>query len=113
MNLQNRNCLNARNGNEHPNHMRLGRNHSLFVSEIMSRLNMSRWKSLWRKILRKKKRFFSCSSSVRVQYDPDSYSHNFDDYYSSEPDNISRSFSARFAVPSRICDKNEGNRRET
>ncbi|KAI9110271.1 hypothetical protein K1719_018713 [Acacia pycnantha] len=79
----------------------------------MSRLKISRWKSLWRKILRKKKRFFSRSSSVHVQYDLDSYSRNFDDYYSGDPDNVSRSFSARFAVPSRICDKGGENRRET
>ncbi|KAF7843325.1 Late embryogenesis abundant protein [Senna tora] len=43
-----------------------------------------------------------CSSPAvhHVQYDLDSYSHNFDDGLLSrdDPDNVSRSFSARFAL---------------
>jgi len=41
-------------------------------------------------------------------YDPSSYLQNFDDgCYSTDPDNFSRSFSARFAAPpSKIFEKN-------
>ncbi|MED6204785.1 hypothetical protein PIB30_012288 [Stylosanthes scabra] len=64
---------------------------------------------LWRKIKREKKRFLMSSSStvVHFQYDPSSYSQNFDDGYSTDPDCISRSFSSRFAaLPSKIFHKN-------
>ncbi|KAI9107515.1 hypothetical protein K1719_021552 [Acacia pycnantha] len=59
-------------------------------------------RTLWRKIKKEKKRFFRVSSPTvhNVQYGIDSYSHNFDDGYSSDPDDASRSFSARFAIPS-------------
>ncbi|KAK4269432.1 hypothetical protein QN277_022590 [Acacia crassicarpa] len=58
-------------------------------------------RTLWRKMKKEKKRFFRGSSPTvhNVQYDIDSYSHNFDDGYSSDPDDASRSFSARFAIP--------------
>ncbi|KAG4978959.1 hypothetical protein HKD37_13G038663 [Glycine soja] len=66
------------------------------------------WRMFWRKIKREKTRLFSSSPAVlHVQYDPSSYSQNFDDGYSIDPDNLSRSFSARFAVPSKIFDKSE------
>ena len=42
-----------------------------------------------------------------VQYDPTSYLQNFDDGYSTDQDNVSRSFSARFAAPSKIFGKIE------
>lgn len=57
-----------------------------------------------------------CSSPTSVHivpYDIDSYSKNFDDgYYSSDPDNASRTFSARFAyhyysnklIANKVCD---------
>ncbi|RDX67064.1 hypothetical protein CR513_54104, partial [Mucuna pruriens] len=74
----------------------------------MTRLKIPSWRTFWGKIKREKRRFFSSSpTTVNVQYDPSSYSHNFDDGSSTDPDNLSRSFSARFAVPSKIFYKNE------
>ncbi|KAL8043166.1 hypothetical protein ABFX02_09G100500 [Erythranthe guttata] len=72
------------------------------------------WMQLWRKLKREKKRIFQCNnnnsnnSSMRFTYDAYSYSQNFDDNQGSvwaDPDNVSRSFSARFAVPSRIFEQ--------
>ncbi|KAI9076305.1 hypothetical protein K1719_021461 [Acacia pycnantha] len=62
-------------------------------------------RTLWWKVMKEKKRLFLYSSptSVRhkvVQYDINSYSQNFDDGYSSDPASASRSFAARFAIPS-------------
>lgn len=73
----------------------------------MTRLKIPSWTTFWRKIKREKRRLFSASPAVHAQYDPNSYSQNFDDGYSNDPDNVSRSFSARFAVPSKIFEKNE------
>lgn len=64
--------------------------------------------------MREKKRIFDCSSSsctlVHEPYDPLTYSQNFDDQglMWADPDNVSRSFSARFAVPSRVFEKSSG-----
>ncbi|KAI9076307.1 hypothetical protein K1719_041732 [Acacia pycnantha] len=57
-------------------------------------------RTIWRKMKKEKKRFFSCSSPTlhNLQYDIDSYSKNFDDGYSTDTDDASRSFSARFAI---------------
>ncbi|MED6146415.1 hypothetical protein PIB30_034329 [Stylosanthes scabra] len=89
--------------------------------ESMTRLKVACWRTLWRKIKKEKKRFFNNNnnnnnnnnkkknSSSHVQYDPNSYLQNFDDGYycsSSDPDIFSRSFSARFAMPSKIFEKN-------
>ncbi|KAF7817149.1 hypothetical protein G2W53_031118 [Senna tora] len=63
------------------------------------------WETLWRKLRRdKKKGFSSCAATTREGiYDPETYSKNFDPGMGSmEPDNLCRSFSARFADPSRI-----------
>ncbi|KAI9107388.1 hypothetical protein K1719_021425 [Acacia pycnantha] len=62
---------------------------------------VSLMRRLWRKVKKEKKRLFMRSSpGVHiVQYNIDSYSQNFDDGYSSDPDNASRTFSARFAIP--------------
>ncbi|OIT37912.1 hypothetical protein A4A49_11553 [Nicotiana attenuata] len=67
------------------------------------------WRLLWRKIKMQKKYIFDCSnSSMRFSYDPHSYSQNFDQgSFLSDSDDLSRSFSARFAVPSRIFTQNE------
>ncbi|KAF2286929.1 hypothetical protein GH714_035576 [Hevea brasiliensis] len=55
----------------------------------------------------KKKKIFSASVSSQASYDADEYSQNFDEGTGwAEPDNLSRSFSARFADPSRILIKN-------
>lgn len=78
----------------------------------------TRLRGLWRKIVREKKRILLCttgcvpvggSSAVaasREPYDAYSYAQNFDDGAAwVEPDNLSRSFSARFAVPSRVLQR--------
>ncbi|XP_044496558.1 uncharacterized protein LOC123218964 [Mangifera indica] len=100
---------------------------SSYVKKSYDRINISvnkfvsgsgskrpRWRVLWRKITREKKRIFDCSSSsctrVHEPYDPLTYSQNFDDqgFIWEDPDNVSRSFSARFAVPSRVFEKSGG-----
>ncbi|QCD85290.1 hypothetical protein DEO72_LG2g5650 [Vigna unguiculata] len=59
-----------------------------------------RWKLLWMKIKKEKKRLFR-SASFQVPYDQHTYSQNFDQGTAiDEPDNLSRSFSVRFADPS-------------
>ncbi|BAT72816.1 hypothetical protein LR48_Vigan11g082000 [Vigna angularis] len=59
-----------------------------------------RWKLLWMKIKKEKKRLFQ-SASFQVPYDQHTYSQNFDQGTAlDEPDNLSRSFSVRFADPS-------------
>ncbi|CAA0839089.1 Unknown protein [Striga hermonthica] len=62
---------------------------------------------LWRKLKRENnKRVFRCSKSTRFTYDEHSYSQNFDPgFLCADPDDLSRSFSARFAVSSRIFEK--------
>ncbi|KAJ9183458.1 hypothetical protein P3X46_007309 [Hevea brasiliensis] len=67
-----------------------------------------KWYKFWRKFYReKKKKIFSASVSSQASYDADEYSQNFDEGTGwAEPDNLSRSFSARFADPSRILIKN-------
>ncbi|XVF48488.1 hypothetical protein PTKIN_Ptkin03bG0194600 [Pterospermum kingtungense] len=67
-----------------------------------------KWTTFWKKFTRKK--IFTNSSPVAFQasYDPDEYSQNFDQGTGwAEPDNLSRSFSARFADPSRISRRND------
>ncbi|KAL8458224.1 hypothetical protein ACS0TY_035089 [Phlomoides rotata] len=66
------------------------------------------WRQIWRKYfkIKDKKRVFHCSNSMRFTYDPYSYSQNFDQgSFWADQDDLSRSFSARFAVPSRIFEK--------
>ncbi|KAL4282302.1 hypothetical protein GQ457_03G041720 [Hibiscus cannabinus] len=69
---------------------------------------LPRWRLLWRKLMWEKKKIFICSSRTRstttgvhnVSYDPRTYSQNFDQgLISADPDDFSRSFSARFAEP--------------
>jgi hypothetical protein len=71
----------------------------------------ARLRALWRRVVREKKRILLCSTGCvpaphrdREPYDAYSYAQNFDDgeAWVEEPDNLSRSFSARFAVPSRV-----------
>lgn len=70
----------------------------------------SRWLKFWRKLKgdnknKNKKNSFN-SSSVKIQqpYDPETYMKNFDDGESTmEPENLFRSFSARYADPSKSC----------
>ncbi|OAY52938.1 hypothetical protein MANES_04G123700v8 [Manihot esculenta] len=82
---------------------------SFNVLESSSAGKRPRWRLLWRKIMREKKKIFDCSSAsnrMHFSYDPYTYSQNFDQGLMwSDPENMSRSFSARFAVPSRIFEK--------
>ncbi|CAK9185660.1 unnamed protein product [Ilex paraguariensis] len=66
------------------------------------------WRLLWRKLKKEKKRFFDRSSSVQYfTYDPYTYALNFDQGLKwADSDDLSRSFSARFSVPSRIFQQN-------
>ncbi|KAE9584587.1 hypothetical protein Lalb_Chr25g0279671 [Lupinus albus] len=108
MNLESCHCLGTTNSNTNlPSYERIGYDPIVCVNEVVTRMNMRSLKMLWRKIKRERKRFFCYSQMVNVQYDPNSYLQNFDDGYSTDPDNVSRSFSARFAAPSKIFDKNE------
>ncbi|KAK6268018.1 hypothetical protein QUC31_012178 [Theobroma cacao] len=82
------------------------RMHSINV--LVTRSKLPRWRMLWRRLMREKKKIFDCSSSTRVHvsYDPYTYAQNFDQgLMSADPDDLSRSFSARFAVPSRVFEK--------
>ncbi|CAL1373505.1 unnamed protein product [Linum trigynum] len=72
------------------------------------------WQALWRKINRRKRSIFraaTCTSTATVAtlhsaYEPEEYSMNFDQGTGwAEPDNLPRSFSARFADPSRILQR--------
>lgn len=107
MNLENCHCLGTTNNNSWPSYERIGYDPIVCVNELVTRLKITSLRTLWRKIKREKRRFFSSSHVVHVQYDPSSYLQNFDDGYSTDPDNVSRSFSARFAAPSKIFEKNE------
>ncbi|KAG5572638.1 hypothetical protein H5410_062404 [Solanum commersonii] len=80
-----------------------------------SKKKTSTWKLIWRKMKknllerRSNSNFKSKSSSMRFTYDLNSYSQNFDQGSSDWVDSqkYSRSFSARFVVPSRIFPKDE------
>ncbi|KMT16916.1 hypothetical protein BVRB_2g043880 [Beta vulgaris subsp. vulgaris] len=74
----------------------------------------SRWKMLWKKIKKEKQRIFSSNNSFNnhihgstiAAYDPEAYSRNFDEGLEcKEPEYLTRSFSARFADPSRISQR--------
>ncbi|WJX48881.1 hypothetical protein P8452_35385 [Trifolium repens] len=106
MNLENINCLSTRNNNIFSSYERIGYDPIVCVNELMTRMKITSLKTLWKKIKREKKRRSFRSSSRVFVYDPSSYLQNFDDGYSTDPDNVSRSFSARFAAPSKIFEKN-------
>ncbi|KAK8550475.1 hypothetical protein V6N12_039183 [Hibiscus sabdariffa] len=60
-----------------------------------------KWRTFWRKFTRNK--IFTSPVGFQASYDPDEYSQNFDQGTGwTESDNLSQSFSARFAHPSRI-----------
>lgn len=70
----------------------------------------SKWRLLWRKIKQENKKIFHNSTppSRLASYDMDSYSQNFDQGPGwTDPENRFRSFSARFAVPSKILQDND------
>ncbi|GAB4850192.1 hypothetical protein Ancab_029486 [Ancistrocladus abbreviatus] len=66
------------------------------------------WSNLWRKLSKEKKKMLSRSSSTSKPaahdpYNPYTYSRNFDQGLTwAEPENLSRSFSARFAASSTV-----------
>ncbi|KAG2691775.1 hypothetical protein I3760_08G023100 [Carya illinoinensis] len=67
----------------------------------------SRWKMFWKKNICEKKKFPGRTTPVTLMhtatYDSKTYSKNFDQGTGwMDPDNLSRSFSARFADPSRV-----------
>ncbi|OIT00294.1 hypothetical protein A4A49_03813 [Nicotiana attenuata] len=93
-----------------------GREYKRFVSYKLPAVNRSNkapaiWRLLWRKMKKEKKKIFerSKSKSMRFTYDSHSYSQNFDQgsFVLADAQELSRSFSARFAVPSRIFPNNE------
>ncbi|CAK8574730.1 unnamed protein product [Lathyrus sativus] len=102
MNLANCNCLSSRNNSIWSSYEKIGNDPIVCVNEFMTKMNITRLKRLWRKIKREKNRRIFRSSLPVFLYDPSSYLQNFDDGYSTDPDNVSRSFSARFAAPSKI-----------
>ncbi|CAM0880037.1 unnamed protein product [Alopecurus aequalis] len=84
------------------------------ASSSSSRGCGTKLRGLWRKIVREKKRILLCTTGCvpmgasvsREPYDAYSYAQNFDDGAAwVEPENLSRSFSARFAVPSRVLQR--------
>ncbi|KAK6248515.1 hypothetical protein QUC31_020080 [Theobroma cacao] len=63
--------------------------------------NKLKWKVLWMKFKKEKRKI--CESPAQVPYDPYTYSQNFDQGFAwDDPDNLSRSFSMRFADPSSV-----------
>lgn len=104
MNLENCQCLGSMNSRTWSGYERVSYDPLVCVNECVKKLK----KTLWRKIKREKRRIFRSSPVFHVPYDTCSYLQNFDDGYdSTDPDNVSRSFSARFAVPSKSFEKNE------
>jgi len=108
MDLENCNCLSSRNNCIWSSYERIGNGPIVCVDEFMARMKMPSLKKLWKKIKKEKKRRIFRKSSAVFLYDPSSYLQNFDECcYSTDPDNFSRSFSARFAAPSsKIFEKN-------
>ncbi|KAI5320450.1 hypothetical protein PRUPE_7G229300 [Prunus persica] len=80
-------------------------------SDSGSRSNKLRWKVLWVKLKKEKRKIFESPAPVQVSYDPYTYSQNFDQGCAldelDEYDDLSRSFSMRFADPSNIFLKKE------
>ncbi|XP_057740795.1 uncharacterized protein LOC130957950 [Arachis stenosperma] len=64
------------------------------------------WKIIWSKLKRDKKKVYVSPAAATARdgvYDPETYSMNFDHGMGwMEPDNLPRSFSARYADPSRL-----------
>lgn len=69
---------------------------------LPARATGTRWRGWWRRIIKEKRRILNSAAPVQVPYDPYTYAQNFDEGSASvEPENLSRSFSARFAISSR------------
>jgi len=108
MELENCNCLSSRNNCIWSSYERIGNDPIVCVNEFMARMKITSLKKLWKKIKKEKKRRIFRATPPVFLYDPSSYVQNFDDgCYSTDPENFSRSFSARFAAPpSKIFEKN-------
>ncbi|CAL9168655.1 unnamed protein product, partial [Musa hybrid cultivar] len=71
-----------------------------------ARSSATRLRGLWRRIMKEKRRIFNPASPAPMAYDPHTYAQNFDEGSAwEEPEDLSRSFSARFAVPSRVLQR--------
>lgn len=87
--------------------IQLGRSCAESSKNSSTRIQSS-WKMFWKKtVSEKKKKFHSRTSPVTLMrtatYDSRAYSKNFDQGTGwMDPDNLSRSFSARFADPSNV-----------
>ncbi|CAL9130065.1 unnamed protein product [Musa textilis] len=71
-----------------------------------ARSSATRLRGLWRRIMKEKTRIFNPASPAPMAYDPHTYAQNFDEGSAwAEPEDLSRSFSARFAVPSGVLQR--------
>ncbi|KAK9946713.1 hypothetical protein M0R45_012160 [Rubus argutus] len=89
--------------------IRLGQN---FMPSTTYNKSQPKWQTFWKKFKKENNKNLSSGTVVsqarRNSYDPKTYSKNFDRGMGwMEPDNLSRSFSARFADPSRISHRND------
>uniref|UniRef100_A0A2P2PN12 Uncharacterized protein n=1 Tax=Rhizophora mucronata TaxID=61149 RepID=A0A2P2PN12_RHIMU len=89
-----------------------GKNETIFLGRSYTQGHKKedskpKWQTFWRRIGRDKMKVFNASATfVQASYDPDEYIQNFDQGTGrTEPDNLCRSFSARFADPLRISQK--------
>ncbi|KAK4364940.1 hypothetical protein RND71_016298 [Anisodus tanguticus] len=88
--------------------VRLGKNYmhreSCDVSSSSSSCSSPRWQAFWRRIKMHKKKSFNNNNCSSCVYDAETYMLNFDEGSAGrvEPDNFCRSFSARYAHPSRL-----------
>lgn len=70
------------------------------VTDYPPTTSSRRWRGIWRRIVKGKRRIFDSSAPAQEPYDAYTYAQNFDEGSAwIEPENLSRSFSARFAVP--------------
>ncbi|KAM0066044.1 hypothetical protein Hdeb2414_s0002g00044331 [Helianthus debilis subsp. tardiflorus] len=83
-------------------------NHVFITLSINLGVKASTWRFLWRKTKKekKKKKVKRVSTSTQFGYDPCEYAQNFDQgLMLNDYDDLSRSFSARFAVPTNVFHK--------
>ncbi|KAJ0816691.1 hypothetical protein HanPI659440_Chr00c11g0723421 [Helianthus annuus] len=86
-------------------------NHVFITLSINLGVKASTWRFLWRKTKKekkkkKKKKVKGVSNSTQFSYDPCEYAQNFDQgLMLNDYDDLSRSFSARFAVPTNVFHK--------
>ncbi|WCJ42439.1 hypothetical protein M5689_023248 [Euphorbia peplus] len=84
--------------------IRLGHPYEEFENSRPSCAIRQRWKAIWMKLKKEKRRLLDSAGSFHPvpSYDEHSYLQNFDQGSGKdEPENFSRSFSVRFADPAR------------